>query len=305
MLDIILAPVRVTGTASEEGHRGISESGEYVLDKSNCLRVNSTHRTKVGAAMSDEDKAPIRVKRKIAPIEERRANVAFIVLFMCGILPLFFGLSGVFTRGMALGYRLILIVCGFAFIFYGISRTFEAEKRSEERRKEDVKRILAEDPASDYFEKLVNINVENLSAYYVTVKGHANKSFITALFVGIVGFVLIGIGIYLSVTDLEHSSVTQLAGISGVATEFISAVFFYLYNQTVRQMKEYHDSLLAVQNILLSFKLVGDTSDPKDKATMIGVMLQYLVGKRSGESDRKDSRPGSTPDTDNKADTKA
>jgi hypothetical protein len=46
-------------------------------------------------------------------------------------------------------------------------------------------------------------------------------------------------------------------------------------------MKEYHDSLLAVQNILLSFKLVGDTTDLKDKTRMIEVMLQYLVGKHS------------------------
>jgi Cyanobacterial TRADD-N associated 2-Transmembrane domain len=41
---------------------------------------------------------------------------------------------------------------------------------------------------------------------------------------------------------------------AGVVTEFIAAVFFYLYNRTVRQMKEYHDSLLSVQNILCPSK---------------------------------------------------
>lgn len=75
---------------------------------------------------------------------------------------------------------------------------------------------------------------------------------------------------------------TALSGIAGVATEFISAVFFYLYSKTVRQMKEYHDSLLAVQNVLLSFKLVGDTTDPRDKAKMVEMLLQYLVGRDSG-----------------------
>ena len=44
-------------------------------------------------------------------------------------------------------------------------------------------------------------------------------------------------------------------------------------------MKEYHDSLLSVQNILLSFKLVEDTKDENEKAKMVGQMISYLVSK--------------------------
>ena len=98
---------------------------------------------------------------------------------------------------------------------------------------------------------------------------------------GLIGFALIGVGIRLAVTSDAHSpSVATLSGLAGIVTEFISAVFFYLYSKTVRQLKEYHDSLLAVQNILLSFKLVGDTSDAQEKAKMISVMLDYLVGNQ-------------------------
>jgi hypothetical protein len=96
---------------------------------------------------------------------------------------------------------------------------------------------------------------------------------------GIVGFALISIGIYYTVNGRTNATpVAILSGLSGIVTEFISAVFFYLYSQTVRQMKAYHDSLLAVQNVLLSFKLVGDTKDPKDKADMVRAMLDFLVG---------------------------
>jgi len=45
-------------------------------------------------------------------------------------------------------------------------------------------------------------------------------------------------------------------------------------------MKEYHDSLLSVQNILLSFKLVGETQEP-EKSKMIEVMINCLVGQRA------------------------
>jgi len=89
---------------------------------------------------------------------------------------------------------------------------------------------------------------------------------------------LIGVGISQILSSKNNAiTVAELSGLSGIATEFISAVFFYLYNKTVIQMKEYHDSLLAVQNVLLSFKLVGDTTDPAQKAKMIEEMLRYLV----------------------------
>jgi hypothetical protein len=54
-------------------------------------------------------------------------------------------------------------------------------------------------------------------------------------------------------------------------------VFFWLYSQTVRQLRGYHDSLLSVQNVLLSFKLVSETKDPKEKGEMVSRMCRYLL----------------------------
>ncbi|MGD0541681.1 MAG: hypothetical protein ABSB33_09210 [Tepidisphaeraceae bacterium] len=42
---------------------------------------------------------------------------------------------------------------------------------------------------------------------------------------------------------------------AGVAGEFVSAVFFYLYNQTVIKMGEYHQKLVITQNIALALKI--------------------------------------------------
>ena len=39
---------------------------------------------------------------------------------------------------------------------------------------------------------------------------------------------------------------------SGVLSEFIAAVFFYLYNQTILKMSEYHQKLVLTQNISLA-----------------------------------------------------
>lgn len=222
----------------------------------------------------------------------------FIIGFLLLLIGLFVlvGSTASSTTGSASDDRrtaLIIGGIGLFFLLLGLSGFLWTEKLNEDARKAEVTRIL-DSPEGDYFERLVKINVENLSAYYVTVKSHANKSFLTSLAVGLVGFGFIGFGMAQSMKGGQTAlPVATLSGVSGVATEFISAVFFYLYNKTVRQMKEYHDSLLAVQNILLSFKLVGEM-EAQEKPTMIAVMINYLVGQRAGHSAVLPSNPTHT-----------
>ena len=96
-----------------------------------------------------------------------------------------------------------------------------------------------------------------------------------------IGFALIAIGLGFGFATSNSNTFTYISSGAGVITEFIGGVFFYLYNRTIRQMKGYHDSLLAVQNVLLSFKLVGDTRDEKEKVRMVSEMLGYLIGRKS------------------------
>ena len=130
-----------------------------------------------------------------------------------------------------------------------------------------------------YFDKLVQINVSNLAQYYTLVKVHTDNSFKASLVTGLVGFTLIALGLLYGF--FSHSSgsatISYIATGSGVITEFIAGTFFFLYNRTVRQLKDYHDSLILVQNILLSFKIIGDLSDESDKAQMVSKMLASLV----------------------------
>ncbi|CAI2766334.1 TRADD-N-associated membrane domain-containing protein [Flavobacterium collinsii] len=145
-----------------------------------------------------------------------------------------------------------------------------------------IKRIYLGFPDNDkpeYFDSLVKINVENLAAYYSLVKTHTSLSFKVSLLISIIGFILIISGLVIGFR-YDDKIIGYIASGTGIVTEFISSVLFYLYNKTVRQLKEYHDSLINVQNILLSFKLIENTSDEKSKAEMVTKMLEYLVQKK-------------------------
>jgi hypothetical protein len=131
----------------------------------------------------------------------------------------------------------------------------------------------------EYINELVEINVTRLDEYYNEVKRHTVYSFSFALIVGLVGFSLIIVGIFLGY-DGDKMTTAYLAGISGILIEFISGVFFYLYNQTVKQLKLYHDNLIDLQNTLLSFQLIERVNKASDKNLIISKIVDYLIGKQ-------------------------
>lgn len=176
----------------------------------------------------------------------------------------------------------------------------EAEIEKLENRNQ-VRSIFSGDPTGtsknepSYFDKLVQINIENLSEYYSLVKVHTNKSFSFSVIAGLVGFVLIVIGLVFSFvnTNEQVALVAFISTGSGILIEFIAGVFFFLYNRTVIQLKEYHDSLLDVQNILLSFKIVEDTQDESVKARMMEQMLTFLMTKKIAKLQSETPEPQS------------
>lgn len=133
---------------------------------------------------------------------------------------------------------------------------------------------------SQYFNDLVEINLGNLEAYYELVKVHTDKSFSISKNAGIIGFSLIIFGFALSYFNPNGLNIAAISAASGIIIEFISAIFFYLYNKTIFQLKGYHDSLLDVQNILLSIKLVENIEDKDVKSATIKEMINYLITRK-------------------------
>jgi hypothetical protein len=132
--------------------------------------------------------------------------------------------------------------------------------------------------ADSYFEDLVKINLKNLAAYYELVKIQTDKSFRATLSIAYFGAFLIITGLILQfVKAADQASIPYIASGAGVLTEFIASVFFWLYSKTVSQLRGYHDSLISVQNILLSFKLASDTKDETKKAEMLSQICGFLV----------------------------
>lgn len=131
-----------------------------------------------------------------------------------------------------------------------------------------------------YYESLLQLNIENLDAYYRMVKIHTAQSFRVSLILSSIGILLITIGLGLGFNNTgDKAVIAYITAGSGVLIEIISSLLFYLYNKTVRQLKDYHDSLINAQNIFLSFKLVDSTENGPEKLGLIKTMLDALSKK--------------------------
>ncbi|GHT57840.1 hypothetical protein AGMMS50239_01050 [Bacteroidia bacterium] len=176
-----------------------------------------------------------------------------------------------------------LIICIIILLLFIIALVCQDTYKSklEIDKYESIKKIHLGFPISksvddEYYNSLLKMNLENLSDYYVLVKSHTAKSFHITLILIILGFILICSGLIASYCFSDMISSYLISG-AGIIIEFISCVLFFLYNKTIRQLKEYHDSLLRVQNILVSFRLVEAITDENARGNTITKMIESII----------------------------
>lgn len=184
---------------------------------------------------------------------------------------------------MHVGFQIALWIL---FAFFGLAALgVETERhRIEAERLETTRNRIqylmsGRDEAESYFDSLVKINVENLGEYYALVKSNTRQSFQLSATMGIVGFAFIIAALVIGLKNPSEMHISYVSAGAGVIVEVITGIFFFLYNRTVRQLKEYHDSLLDVQNILLSFRLIEKVTDTTSQSDMINKMIEFLVGR--------------------------
>ena len=112
---------------------------------------------------------------------------------------------------------------------------------------------LQEKIEENFFTKLVQINFKYLDQYYLQTQQQANRSFILSSLAAFAGFSIVVIGITLMF--MGKTSAAYVTTTAGVISECIAALFFYLYNRTILKMSQYHQKLVATQNINLALKI--------------------------------------------------
>jgi hypothetical protein len=134
---------------------------------------------------------------------------------------------------------------------------------------------LQDNIGQDFFTTLVRINFKYLDQYYFQTQEQANKSFLLSVYASIGGGLIIAVGI-LSLLFGKAANVSYVTTASGLVSQFIAAVFFYLYNQTVVKMGEYHQKLVLTQNIGIALKITESLPE-EGRAKAQQLLVQQLT----------------------------
>jgi len=133
---------------------------------------------------------------------------------------------------------------------------------------------LQESIDQNFFTKLVQINFKYIDQYYLQTQEQADKSFRLSSFAAISGFIIILFGIFMMyIGKTQAAYVTTSSGLLG---EFISSIFFYLYNKTILKMSQYHQKLVLTQNISLALKIT-DEMDKQQKDKALELLIDRLT----------------------------
>lgn len=126
----------------------------------------------------------------------------------------------------------------------------------------------------DIFENTIRMSYTYLSQYYLQTKEQAQKGFFITVTISIFGAILIAVGI--GAMFIEKVQPSYVACASGIIVEFISSIFFYLYNKTVVSMSDYHNKLVLSHNISIALK-VSDALPDEDKAKTKEAIVNELL----------------------------
>ena len=199
----------------------------------------------------------------------RKSKVAAAITAILAILTAAICLTAAWNQTIPAAYNVAIAVGAGVFVGAVTYLCFTVALMSTEsdirRKLIDCETVTLQDALSDTdpYNDLVKLNYKYLDQYYLQTREQTQRGFIATMVVSLFGALLIGAGviaIFLGATDSAY-----VTSASGIVTEFISAVFFYLYNKTVSSMRNYHNKLVMAQNI--SIALAAADSLPEEKRT--------------------------------------
>jgi hypothetical protein len=135
---------------------------------------------------------------------------------------------------------------------------------------------LQQDLEKDFFTNLVKINFKYLDKYYLQTQVQGDKSFILCVSAAVVGLMIVITGIVMMFKNQNVTQPATVATAAGVLSQFIAAVFFYLYNKTILKMSDYHQKLVLTQNIAIALK-ISETLPVEDRTKAQHLLIVALT----------------------------
>ena len=233
-----------------------------------------------------------KAKARLKSIQRKRSGKSVILLFLFISLISSFSVFNLFFDWYSFGFRSVFIslfsgcLISVFLIMYFLLAIEMLENGVRRKIDEYEAENLKNDVEEDIFENSIKMSYKYLDQYYSQTKEQAQKGFWATMFVAALGAILIAGGIIAMYFGAADSSYVTCG--AGVITEFISAVFFYLYNRTVSSMGNYHNKLVLSHNVSIALK-VAESLPAEDQAKAKNQIISELLKDVNSHMIKNDS----------------
>lgn len=205
-----------------------------------------------------------------------RIMIIFISLFGAWLIEMEF-IRFDFKSSPVIGvflFAVIAIIIGcMLFIYVNLFLYFSESTIRRQMLDDDINRIQNE-TKEDIFENSIRMSYKYLDQYYLQTREHAQQGFLICAVASVCGFILVCVGIRFMFSG--HVSSSYITCAAGTITEFIAAVFFYLYNKTVISMSNYHNKLVLSHNVSIALK-VAESLPQEEKVDAKRTIIHELI----------------------------
>jgi len=155
---------------------------------------------------------------------------------------------------------------------------------------DDYAQKLESASGPDMFKYLLLINVAAIDKYVAQTRIQAQISFQLCKRVALWSFVLIAAGVALAIYSTmwgdRQLGAAELSALAGIITQFIAAVFFYLYNRTLQQFNLFGEKVSGAERVAISLLANAAIGDEGKRDASTAELIKALL-----------SMPASAPPT--------
>ncbi len=159
---------------------------------------------------------------------------------------------------------------------------FKQAEEAKQKKVDYADKLERATDGKDIFKFFLLINVSAIETYVTQTRLQAQLSFRLCKHVALASFVLLFIGVGLGILGPligKDLSAAKLVSLAGVLSQFISGVFFYLYNRTLQQFNLLSDKLSAAQEIAISLLANSSISDQTKRDDCSVSLVKLLLSK--------------------------
>lgn len=112
----------------------------------------------------------------------------------------------------------------------------------------------SEKKEKDFFDRIIDINNDNLSDYYQQVRKNVNNLLYVGIFVGLAGFLFILISLIIGAISGKNLNLVYLSTVTGIIIDSFAGTFFIQYGKSIKNMQFYFEGLLKTQDKIIDLK---------------------------------------------------